>query len=50
MREASVGVIGGADGPTVIFLSGDVWMLGLVLGAAVLAVAAIAVAVHAARK
>lgn len=49
MRDASVGVIGGADGPTAIFLSGDVGLLSaILLGGVVLAV--IAVAVHAARK
>lgn len=50
MRDAGVGVIGGADGPTAIFLSGDVGLPGLVLGVALLAVAVIAVAVYAARK
>ena len=35
--RASIGIIGGADGPTVVLLSGNAW-LEIVLGVAVIAV------------
>lgn len=47
----SVGVIGGADGPTAIFVSGGgLPTTLLMLGAVALGVVIIAAAIHAARK
>ena len=40
MKSSSVAIIGGADGPTAIFLSGNPIMPAIIAGAVVLAVAA----------
>lgn len=37
MQSASVGIIGGADGPTSVFIGGNAMMMPLLIGAAVLA-------------
>ena len=47
-NAASIGIIGGADGPTAIFLSGDIQ--ALVLGVLAVAMLVIAGIVIAARK
>ena len=44
-NAASIGIIGGADGPTAIFLTGDIQSLVLgVIAAAMLVIAAIVIA------
>lgn len=50
MTTTSVAVIGGADGPTAIFLRGGVPMSLIIVGAAVLLAVIAAVAVFVARK
>lgn len=32
MEMSSLGIIGGADGPTVIFASGELWIFSIVAG------------------
>lgn len=41
MESSSIGIIGGADGPTSVFITGNVMMLPLLIGAAVLALVAV---------
>ena len=46
-NAASIGIIGGADGPTAIFLTGDIQALVLgVLAVAMLVIAGIVIAVR----
>jgi len=48
VRAVDIGIIGGADGPTAVFVTGEPWLAALL---AVLALAVVtAIAVHRRRK
>lgn len=43
-----IGIIGGADGPTAVFVSGDIWLIPVII--AVLVIAAVGVVLFIKRK
>ncbi len=50
MKEASVGIIGGADGPTAVMVTGELLPVILIAGAIVLVAALIVTAIVVSRK
>ena len=49
-RAASIGIIGGADGPTAIYVTHKISRRAFIAGAVALAAAAVAVMIHFGKK